>query len=204
VNVTLAGRSFESAGGAWRLSDPSTLIGTAGPRTDLFRDPQTGTATSNAPRLLSAAPAGDFQLSARVEVGFGSTYDAGVLLLWAGEDTWAKLCFELSPQGQPMIVSVVTIGRSDDANGFIVDGPTVWLRISGLRGAYAFHASTDGEWWHLIRHFTLSQAGARLDDDTVSAEVGFEVQSPLGEGCGATFTQIAYRAHSLNDLRDGR
>jgi uncharacterized protein len=196
VNVTLAGRSFDSSDGAWRLSDPSTLIGTAGPRTDLFCDPQTGTATSNAPRLLTAAPPGDFQLSARVEVGFGSTYDAGVLLLWAGEDTWAKLCFELSPQGQPMIVSVVTIGRSDDANGFTVDGPAVWLRISGLRGAYAFHASTDGEWWHLVRHFTLG--------DTARAGVGFEVQSPLGEGCRATYTEVAYRAYSLNDLRDGR
>jgi regulation of enolase protein 1 (concanavalin A-like superfamily) len=195
VNVTLAGRSFDSSDDAWRLSDPSTLIGTAGARTDLFCDPQTGAATSNAPRLLTAAPPGDFQLSARVEVGFGSTYDAGVLLLWAGEDTWAKLCFELSPQGQPMIVSVVTIGRSDDANGFTVDGPAVWLRISGLRGAYAFHASTDGEWWHLIRHFTLGAKGV---------EVGFEVQSPLGEGCRATYTEVAYRAYSLNDLRDGR
>jgi uncharacterized protein len=199
VHVTLAGRSFGGADDAWSLADPSTLIGTAGPRTDLFCDPQSTTATTNAPRLLSAPPDGDYQLSARVEVGFESTYDAGVLLLWAGEDTWGKLCFELSPQGQPMIVSVVTIGRSDDANGFTVDGSAVWLRISGIRGAYAFHASTDGEWWHLIRHFTLG--GAR---DTVSAEVGFEVQSPLGEGCRATYTQIACRASSLNDLRDGR
>ncbi len=117
-----------------------------------------------------------------------------MLLLWAGEDTWAKLCFEYSPQGQPMVVSVVTRGRSDDANGFIVDGSEVWLRISGMRGAYAFHASTDGRWWHLIRHFTLGD---------VSAEVGFEVQSPLGQGCGATFADIMYRTHTLSDLRDG-
>jgi uncharacterized protein len=220
VNVTLAGRPFVGADGDWHLADPSTLIGTAGPRTDLFcnpqdDDPQSAMATTNAPRLLAAPPDGDFQLSARVEVGFQSTYDAGVLLLWAGEDTWAKLCFELSPQGQPMIVSVVTIGRSDDANGFTVDGSAVWLRISGIRGAYAFHASTDGEWWHLVRHFTLgaardrvggaerSRAGARLERGT-GAEVGFEVQSPLGEGCRATYTQIAYRASSLDDLRDGR
>jgi regulation of enolase protein 1 (concanavalin A-like superfamily) len=198
VSVSLAGRAFESpADDVWRLTDPSTLIGTAGARTDLFCDPQNGTATTNAPRLLSAPPPGDFQLSARVEVGFESTYDAGALLAWAGEDSWAKLCFELSPQGQPMIVSVVTVGRSDDANGFTVDGSAVWLRISGLRGAYAFHASTDGEWWHLVRHFRLGGA-------TVSAELGFEVQSPLGEGCRATYTEIAYRAYSLNDLRDGR
>lgn len=195
MNVTLAGRDFEGPDDAWRLADASTLIGTAGPRTDMFCDPQTGTATTNAPRLLSLPPAGDFQLSARVEVGFGSTYDAGVLLVWAGEDSWAKLCLELSPQGKPMIVSVVTVGRSDDANGFTVDATAVWLRISGVRGAYAFHASTDGQWWHLVRHFTLGQT---------QAQVGFEVQSPLGDGCQATYTEIAYRASSIDDLRDGQ
>ena len=160
----------------------------------MFVDPDSGKPTLNAARLLAAAPTGDFQLAARVEVGFESTYDAGVLLLWAGEGTWAKLCFEYSPQRQPMVVSVVKRGRSDDANGFIVDGSGVWLRISGMRGAYAFHASTDGRWWHLVRHFTLGD---------VSAEVGFQVQSPLGQGCGATFADIIYRTHTLSDLRDG-
>ena len=71
----------------------------------------------------------------------------------------------------------------------------MWLRISGRSEAYAFHASTDGGWWHLVRHFTLGK---------VSAEVGFEVQSPLGQGCRATYTDITYRTHTLHDLRDGR
>jgi regulation of enolase protein 1 (concanavalin A-like superfamily) len=194
VDLTIAGQPFLAAGSSgWEL-EGETLTGTAGPRTDLFVDPQDARSTLNAPRLLTAAPAGDFQLSARVLVGFESTYDAGALLLWAGDDLWAKLCFEYSPQGQGMIVSVVTRGRSDDANGFIVDGDSVWLRISGIRGAYAFHASTDGEWWHLGRHFTLG---------TVSAEVGFEVQSPLGQGCRATYSAVTYRRQALRDLRDG-
>jgi regulation of enolase protein 1 (concanavalin A-like superfamily) len=197
VDLTVAGLSFRDRSpenaDSWALADES-LAGSAGARTDLFVDPDNGTATLNAPRLLTSAPAGDFQLAARVEVGFESTYDAGVLLLWAGDDIWAKLCFEFSPQGQPMVVSVVTRGRSDDANGFIVEGSSVWLRITGRRGAYAFHASTDGEWWHLIRHFTLGD---------VDAEVGFEVQSPVGQGCRATFTDVTYRLHTLIDLRDG-
>ena len=197
MHLTVAGLSFPDRSpdnaDIWVL-EAECLTGKAGPRTDLFVDPDSGKPTLNAARLLAAAPTGDFQLAARVEVGFESTYDAGVLLLWAGGDTWAKLCFEYSPQGQPMVVSVVTRGRSDDANGFIVDGSGVWLRISAMRGAYAFHASTDGRWWHLIRHFTLGD---------VSAEVGFEVQSPLGQGCGATFAGIMYRTHTLSDLRDG-
>jgi regulation of enolase protein 1 (concanavalin A-like superfamily) len=197
VELTVAGLSFRDRSpddtDSWAVEGES-LTGIAGLRTDLFVDPDNGKTTVNAPRLLTSAPAGDFQFAARVEVGFESTYDAGVLLLWAGEDTWAKLCLEYSPQGRPMVVSVVTRGRSDDANGFIVNDPSVWLRITGRGGAYAFHASTDGQWWHLIRHFTLGD---------VSAEVGFEVQSPVGPGCRATFADVTYRAHTLGDLRDG-
>ena len=58
--------------------------------------------------------------------------------------SWAKLCFEYSPQREPMVVSVVTRGLSDDCNSFVVDGATVWLRIARVGSAFAFHASTDG------------------------------------------------------------
>jgi len=139
-------------------------------------------------------PDGDFQLWARVEVEFAAMYDAGVLLLWAGDDIWAKLCFEFSPQRQPMIVSVVTRGVSDDASGFTVDGSAAWLRVSLRDGAHAFHASTDGAFWHLVRHFSLGRA---------QPDVGFEVQSPVGQGCTARFTEIAYRTGKLAELRDG-
>jgi uncharacterized protein len=200
MEFTVAGLPFQGPADAWNVEADSTLSGWAGRHTDLFVDPANGRPTLNAPRLLTAPPPGDFQLAARVEVGFGATYDAGVLLLWSGFDAWAKLCFELSPQGQPMVVSVVTRGRSDDANGFTVDQPWVHLRISGLRGAYAFHASTDGKWWHLIRHFSLDPTG----NGQHRAELGFEVQSPLGEGCRATYSEIGYRPLTLNDLRDGR
>lgn len=180
-------------GGSWR-HDAGGLIGTAGPTTDLFVDPAGAPPVLSAPRLLAAVPDGDFQLWARVEVEFAAMYDAGVLLLWAGDDIWAKLCFEFSPQRQPMIVSVVTRGVSDDANGFTVDGSAAWLRVSLRDGAYAFHASTDGAFWHLIRHFSLGG---------VQPDVGFEVQSPVGQGCTARFTEITYRTGKLAELRDG-
>ena len=72
----------------------------------------------NAATLLTDAPAGDFQLSARVRVRFAGTFDAGVLFLRHDRETWAKLCFEFSPRGQGMIVSVVNNRVSDDANAF--------------------------------------------------------------------------------------
>ena len=82
---------------AWNISDDGALAITAGPRTDMFVNPAGTEVVLNAPRLVFE-PAGDFMLRARVTVGFAATYDAGVLLLYAGERSWAKLCFEYSPQ----------------------------------------------------------------------------------------------------------
>jgi len=133
--------------------------------------------TLNAPRLLGAAT-GDFLLSARVSVGFASTFDAGVLLLYGHDRLWAKLCFEYSPLHHPMVVSVVTRGTSDDANSFEVEGNQIWLRIARMGPACAFHASTDGQSWQLIRHFALGEPG--------DLAVGFLAQSPTGAGCDVT------------------
>ncbi len=178
---------------AWSTGERS-LAAEAGAATDLFVDPGTGAETLTAPRLLGGVE-GDFMLSARVTVELRSTFDAGVLLLWAGGRSWAKLCLELSPQGEPTVVSVVTRGLSDDCNSFAVDGNTVSLRIAGLGTAFALHASTDGEEWRLIRHFALEP------DDAV--RVGFLVQSPLGEGCSARFEEIAFAPGRLADIRSG-
>lgn len=163
--------------------------------TDMFIDPAGGDPTLTAPRLLGTAPEGDFQFSARVRVGFDATFDAGVLLIWVDERTWAKLCFERSPQGSPMVVSVITRGTSDDANGFTVDGDRIWLRISRLGPAWAYHASTDGSYWQLVRYFTLGTDAA--------PSVGFEAQSPTGQGCEVTFDEIKFVPERLADPRNG-
>jgi len=168
---------------------------TSEPGTDLFIDPAGAGQPPDAGYLTGTPPPGDFMLSARVSVGFGSTYDAGVLLVHAGQRRWAKLCFELSPQLRPTAVTVVTRETSDDCNSFEVTGDTLWLRISRTGRAWAFHASTDGSWWRLLRYFDLgAQAPAR---------VGFLAQSPTGAGCTASFASIAFRAGAPSDLRDG-
>jgi uncharacterized protein len=179
--------------GDW-AREPNRLTGTAGPETDLFLDPASEYVKLNALRLTVPAPDGDFQLSARVSVGFDGTYDAGALLVWANETTWAKLCLEFSPQREPMVVSVVTRGRSDDANNVTVDRDAIWLRVSRRDGAYAYHASHDGSRWNLVRHFTLGES---------TVDLGFAVQAPMGQGCTATFTDITFTPQRLAELRDG-
>ena len=118
-----------------------------------------------------------------------------MLLIHGGDRSWAKLCFEYSPQGQPMVVSVVTRGVSDDANSMPIDATTVWLRVARIGPAYAFHASTDGTTWQFVRHFALDTGGA--------LQVGFVAQSPTGDGCTVTFEDIRFEPRRLADLRSG-
>jgi len=191
---------------AWR-ADSHSVTAIAPPRSDIFVDPGGPESSLNAATLLGVAPDGDFQLSARVTVDFATTYDAGVLLLWVDERRWAKLCFEFSPPrelaerpsaraAEPMIVSVVCRGVADDANAFVVAGRSVRLRVSRVGPAYAYHACVDGQTWQLIRYFSI-------DDDPVRALVGFEAQSPTGEGCSVTFDEIRFVSERLAQLRDG-
>ncbi|MEP7053821.1 MAG: DUF1349 domain-containing protein [Actinomycetota bacterium] len=172
----------------------SALAVSAGRLTDMFVDPGGNAAVDNAPRLLGT-PTGDFALVARVEVDFAADFDAGALLLYSAPDLWAKVCFEFSPQREPMVVSVITRGTSDDANAYVVDGSSHWLRISRTGTAYAFHAGADGRTWTFVRHFALGTMAP--------VRVGFVAQSPRGEHCDVRFSDISFSSQPPADLRDG-
>jgi uncharacterized protein len=171
-----------------------TLI--SGPKSDLFIDPAGDEgARPDAGRLTGLPGDADFTLSARVVVGFGSTFDAGVMLLYLSERRWAKLCYEFSPQHKPTAVTVVTHGTSDDSNSFETDGGPLWLRITRSGRAWAFHASDNGTYWRLLRYFTLGEASG--------ARVGFLAQSPMGLTCTAVFDDVTFKIGAPTDLRDG-
>jgi uncharacterized protein len=163
-------------------------------RTDWFFDPAGNVRVDSAPALVGVPPDAEFTFAAEVTVDATATFDAGVLFLYANEDTWAKLCLERSPAGPLMVVSVVTRGTSDDCNSEPITGDTTWLRVARVGGAFAFHHSRDGRRWELVRHFGLPADELRI---------GFLAQAPTGEGCRASFANIAYEARTLADLRDG-
>lgn len=89
-----------------------------------------------------------------------------------------------------MVVSVVTREVSDDANAFVVTGRSVWLRVSRIDHVYAYHASADGMTWRLVRVFSLGKA-------VTDHQVGFEAQSPTGDGCTVTFAHISFTQQRL-------
>jgi regulation of enolase protein 1 (concanavalin A-like superfamily) len=178
----------------WNVKQGDSLTIVAGKSTSLFCDPRGTRAVDNAPRLMFR-PQGDFLLSAGVAVDFQNTFDASVLLVYDSEDLWAKLCFELSPQQKPTIVSVVNRGLSDDCNSMPVNGNQIYLRVARLDHAFAFHSSTDGRSWYLIRYFTLGEIP--------NARVGFLAQSPYGGSCRVLFSEIAFAQQTLDDIRSG-
>ncbi|MFJ5955257.1 DUF1349 domain-containing protein [Paenarthrobacter sp. NPDC092416] len=184
-----------SAGQAAYNEEERALTLGAAPGVDWSNDSLGGEHQHRATALGFIAPA-QFALSARVIVTSPrTTFDAGVLSLWADKDHWAKLCFEYSPQGEAMIVSVVTNAYSDDCNSSVITAPWIYLRVSRVGPAWAFHASADGRVWDFIRLFRLST------DNPV--QVGFMSQAPMGETCLARFDNIVYSTMAPADNRDG-
>lgn len=178
-----------------RVPSPGSDLLTTAARTDWFVDPAGGEPVGTAPLTLARID-GDFQLSALVEAPLQATYDAVALFVHGAPVIWAKLALERSPAGADMIVTVVTRGVSDDANGVAVaPAGRSWLRISRMGTVYAFHHSADGAHWSLDRLFTLGPvAGHR---------VGFSVQSPTGEGLTARVTDVVVTPTTLADPRGG-
>jgi len=162
--------------------------------TDAFVSPDGQTAIDRLPGARLALPDAPCALSVYVEPVLKATYDAGALMLRTDTGCWAKLAFELSPQGRKTAVSVVTQGRSDDANGPTFDRNGLFLRIYRQQELTAFHVSEDGRTWDLLRLFNLP---GRL------ATVDLIAQSPTGEGCEARFTAFGLVEGEIPDLRDG-
>jgi regulation of enolase protein 1 (concanavalin A-like superfamily) len=189
------GLRWEVEPASWRY-DGSAAAAVAAGSTDNFVDPAGTVTVLTGARALADAPDRPWQLAAKVTVDFRATYDAGVLLLWSDDQHFAKLCFERSPQGKPMVVSVITRDVSDDANAWVVDGDTAWLRISKVaEETYAFHSSRDGRRWDLVRYFALS--------GSEPMRYGISVQSPTGDGCAVTFEELALTETLVENLRDG-
>lgn len=178
----------------WKIEKGQKLSITGGKGTDWFVSPMDGERKDNSPRLLFK-PARDFVLSAKVTVGFQSQWDTGVLVLYVNNSLWAKLCFEMTVDKHPAIVSVVTRDLSDDNNSIAIPGASVYLKVAKAGQAIFFYASEDGQTWTIIRAFSLGK--------TSDLRIGFSSQSPVVEGCETVFSQIQYLPKRV-DLWSGK
>lgn len=141
--------------------------------TDFFNNPEDLSVTGTAP-LLYEIMAGDFIAKALVKPDFNSQWNAVSLMAYIDESNWIKFAFESSDATGPSVVTVVTKGVSDDANGVVIDDTDeLWLALVKRDSIYAMHWSIDGKNYKMARLTTMPS--------TDEVKIGVEFQSPVGE-----------------------
>ena len=135
---------------------------------------------------------GDFVIRCKIEPSFHALYDQGDIIIFQDNDHWIKYAYENSDIGQPVMVSVVTNGVSDDCNGMPMSG-AVWMQITRQGNNFALHYSQDGIQWKLSRIFRLM-----LDDEVL---VGISAQCPFGESCKVIFSNLELLPNTYTNIR---
>ena len=165
-------------------------------RRDNFRDPDGKLSNNTAPLLLTEVDnKRPFTLTARVTPTFLKTYDAGTLYIYVKEELWLKMAMELDERNKTRMVSVRTIGTSDDNNHDVIEAKSVYMKISSDTKTVGFYYSLDNKSRQLIRLFK--------NDYPASIWVGISTQSPLGEGTSAVFEGVSLTRQSISDFRLG-
>lgn len=101
---------------------------TVGETKDIFNDPDGKLSNNTAPVLLSKIDnTKPFTLTAKVSPGCTAKglYNASVLFLYVNDDLGQKFCFGQDEHGKHCIVTVRTVGTSDDNNHDVVTVSTV-------------------------------------------------------------------------------
>ncbi|MEI2395264.1 DUF1349 domain-containing protein [Paenibacillus phytohabitans] len=153
------------------------------------------------PESLTNAPffytevSGDFVLRVKVSHDFRDTYDSSSIMVMQDLTVWAKACFELTDFDTHAVVSVVTNQTSDDANGCNINGNEVWLQAARSGNAFAFHYSTDGVRFDMMRFFNLPVG------ETI--KVGLLAQAPTGEGGERIYRNFTLENRTVKNIRAG-
>ena len=168
-------------------------------KTDFFNNPVPENGEFKAPQknapFFYTDVTGDFVARVKVKPNFTSVYDACCIMVIHNEKTWLKAAFEKSDFDTTAVVSVVTNGVSDDANGCNISQDHVWLQVVRAGNNLAVHYSLDGVKFDMVRLCMLPM------DSTV--KVGLEAQCPMGEGGIREFESFSIENRSVKNLRAG-
>lgn len=167
-----------------------TLSILAGPKTDMFRDPNVTYNTDNAPKLLFT-PDSDFIISAGINHAFASKWDGGAIVLFKDSAHWIKFCFEKDYTGAHRVVSVATNNISDDCNSVAIPGNKVYYKMAKAGNVITLYYSTNNKNWFLVRHLQFNETG--------NLQLGFLAQSAEGKQCQVNFSAIRYQAKRIAD-----
>lgn len=129
----------------------ATLSSCGRSQTDYFRSPDGSVVNSSAVIFTEVDNTKPFTFTAKVQPNFTKTgtYSAGVLYAYENDTHCQKLCFEQDEYGVHRVVSVRTIGTSDDNNHQAIIGRYVYMRLSSdgtTLGSYFQKMGIYGTW----------------------------------------------------------
>lgn len=170
----------------------------AGEKKDYFSDPNGKLSNNTAPILLSKVDnTKPFTLTAKVTPEFTEKglYNAGVLYLYVHDNFYQKFCFEQDERGNHRVVTVRTIGTSDDNNHDVVKNSFIYMKITSDTHTVASYYSLDNKNWQMVRLYKNNYP------KTIWA--GISTQCPVDKGTKSVFEEINLNQNSISDFRMG-
>jgi len=174
------------------------VIFKAGEKSDYFSDPDGKLSNTTAPMLLSEVDnTKPFTLTAKVTPEFTEKglYNAGVLYIYVNDSFYQKFCFEQDERGNHRVVTVRTMGTSDDNNHDIVKQPFVYMKISSDTKTVASYYSLDKKNWQMVRLYK--------NNYPKKIWMGISTQCPVDKGTQSIFKEINLKEKSVSDFRLG-
>jgi regulation of enolase protein 1 (concanavalin A-like superfamily) len=176
----------------WKLR-PDGLAVTTDAKTDFWRETHYGFIHRSG-HVFGCEATGGFTATVRVHARFETLYDQAGLMVLIDEANWVKAGIELS-DGEALLSSVLTIGRSDWAVGAFGGNPSdFWIRATVDKGVLRLQASSDGRRWPLIRLCRFPHAWQYT--------VGPMCCTPEREGLEVLFSDFSVEAPAGKDLHD--
>lgn len=170
----------------------------AGEKMDYFSDPNGKLSNNTAPILLSEVDnTKPFTLTAKVTPEFTEKglYNAGVLYIYVHDNFYQKFCFEQDERGNHRVVTVRTIGTSDDNNHDVVKNASIYMKIVSDTRTVASYYSIDKKNWQMVRLYK--------NNYPKTIWMGISTQCPVDKGTKSLFEEITLDQNSISDFRMG-
>ncbi|WP_114790924.1 DUF1349 domain-containing protein [Niabella yanshanensis] len=198
IGNTRFDKSLNGAADLINVDSSGQVVFRVGAKKDFFSDPDGKLSNNSAPILLSSVDnTKPFTLTAKVTPRFSPNgmYNAGVLYIYSSNDLYQKFCFEQDESGDHRVVSVRTVGTSDDNNHDLVQQEYVYMKISSDTKTVGSYYSLDNKKWKLARLYK--------NEYPSNIFLGISAQCPVDTGTVSYFNDVNIEATSVKDFRLG-
>lgn len=184
-----------------QVSEKDGVISFIAPeKTDLFIDPNDAKLTAHTAKVLFAEVDNSkpFTFSAKMKPGFtpDGLYHAADLIVMANDTLYQKFCFEQDERGKYRVVTVRTVGTSDDNNHEVVNQDYIYYKISSDTRTIASYYSLDGKEWQMVRLYR--------NNYPKDLKVGICSQAPQKGVCVSEFSELGLLTEAVSDFRMGK